>query len=115
MRKGKELRPPVWIGRRGWLERGKSFAFRHDGIVSIDGARAGQDEALGARTGGGGKNEASAFDINFVATIGMGNRFGDADHGGEMKDVGNAIEGIVQGGRLEDRSMEESAGKALEV
>ena len=78
----------------GW-SGGKSFAFRHDGIVSIDGAGAGQDEALGACTGGGGKNEAGTFDVHFVAAIGMGDRFGDADHGGEMKDVGNASEGIV--------------------
>lgn len=70
---------------------------------------------MGARTGGGGKNEASTFDVHFVAAIGMGDRFGNADHGGEMKDVGNAIEGIVEGGRLEDRSIEEAAGKALEV
>jgi len=70
---------------------------------------------LGARTGGGGKNEAGTFDVHFVAAIGMGDRFGDADHGGEMKDVGNASEGIVEGGRLEDRSMEEAAGKALKV
>jgi hypothetical protein len=32
-----------------------------------------------------------------------------------MKDVGNTSEGIVEGGRLEDRSMEKAAGKALEV
>ncbi len=70
---------------------------------------------MGARTGGGGKDEAGTFDVHFVAAIGMGDRFGDADHGGEMKDVGNASEGIVEGGRLEDRSMEEAAGKALKV
>ena len=70
---------------------------------------------MGARTGGGGKNEAGAFDIDFVAAIGMGDRFGDADHGGEMKDVGNASESIVQGGRIEDRAMEEAERKALEV
>jgi hypothetical protein len=70
---------------------------------------------LGPRTGGGGKDEAGAFDIDFVATIGMGDRFGDADHGGEMKDVGDASEGIVEGGGLENGSMEEAAGKALEV
>ena len=78
----------------GW-SGGQSFGFRHNRIVSIDGARAGQDEALGTRTGGGGKNEAGAFGIDFVATIGMGDRFGDADHGGEMKDVGDASEGIL--------------------
>jgi hypothetical protein len=50
---------------------------------------------LGARTGGGGKNETGTFDIDFVAAIGMGDRFGDADHGGEMEDVGNASEGIL--------------------
>ena len=70
---------------------------------------------MGARTSGSGKNEAGTFDVHFVAAIGMGDGFGDADHGGEMKDVGNANEGIVEGGRLEDRSMEEAARKALEV
>ena len=98
----------------GW-SGGESFGFWHSGIISIDGAGTGQDEALSASTSGGGKDEAGAFDIHFVAAIGMGDRFGDADHGGEMKDVGNASEGIVEGGRLEDRSMEKAAGKALEV
>ena len=70
---------------------------------------------MGARTGGRGKNEAGTFDVHSVAAVGMSDRFGDADHGGEMKDVGNASEGIVEGGRLEDRSMEEAAGKALKV
>ncbi len=83
------------MGVRASWGGGKSFGFRHDGIVSIDGAGAGQDETLGARTGGGGKNEAGTFDVHFVAAIGMGDRFGDADHGGEMKDVGDASEGIL--------------------
>ena len=98
----------------GW-SRGKSFGFWHGGIISVDGAGTGKDEALGASTGGGGKNEAGAFDIDFVAAIGMGDRFGHANHGGEMEDVGNASEGIVEGGGLEDGSMEETAGKTLEV
>lgn len=65
--------------------------------------------------GGGGKNKASSLDIHFVAAIGIGDRFGDADHGSEMKDVGDASEGVLESSGIKDRATEKAAGKALEV
>ncbi|MCX6976796.1 MAG: hypothetical protein NTX04_02420 [Verrucomicrobia bacterium] len=100
--------------RAGW-GGGEGFSFGHRGIVAVDCTGAGEDEALCAGTGGGGKNKASSFDIHFVAPIGMGERFGDADHSGEMKDVGNSSEGVLQRGRIKDRATEQAAGKALKV
>ena len=45
----------------------------------------------------------------------MGDRFGDADHGGEMEDVGDPSEGVLQRGGIKDRATEQAAGKALKV
>jgi len=98
----------------GW-GGGEGFSFGHGGIVSIDCTGAGEDEALCAGTGCGGKNEASSLDIHFVTPIGMCDRFRDADHSGEMKDVGNSSKGVLQRGGIKDRATEEAAGKALKV
>ena len=100
--------------RAGW-GGGKGFSFGHGGIVTVDCTGAGEDEALCAGTGCGGKNKASSLDIHFVAPIGMGDRFRDADHSGEMKDVGDPSEGVLQRGGIKDRSTEQAAGKALKV
>lgn len=100
--------------RAGW-GWGKGFGFGHGGIVAVDGTGAGEDEALCAGTGGGGKNKASSLDIHFVATIGMGDRFRNADHSGEMKDVGDPSERVLQRGGIKDRATEQATGKALKV
>ena len=113
--KAKSFARKFGLGVRAGWGGGKSFSFWHGGIVAVDGTGAGEDEALCPGTGGGGKNKASSLDIHFVAPIGMGDRFRDADHSGEMKDVGDPSEGVLQRGGIKDRATEKAAGKALKV
>lgn len=113
--KAKAFRREFGLGVRAGWGGGKGFDFGHRGIVAVDGTGAGENEALCASTGGGGKNEASSLDIDFVATIGMGDRFRDADHSGEMKYVSDPSEGVLQRGGIKDRAREQATGKALKV
>jgi hypothetical protein len=93
--KAKSFAREFGLGVRAGWGGGKGFGFGHRGIVTVNCTGAGEDEALCAGTGGGGKNKASSLDVHFVAPIGMGDRFRNADHSGEMKDVGDPIEGVL--------------------
>jgi hypothetical protein len=64
--------------------------------------------------GGSIKNSAGAFYIDFLAIGRIGYRFGDTDHGGEMKNVGDIPHRLGEEFAIENRTLKKMAGQADE-
>lgn len=94
---------------------GQGFVFGHDRIVAVDGAGASENEAGGPGESGGFENKAGASDIHLPTARGMGDGFGDADHGGKMKDVGYSRKGLGEEMGLQNRTVDELMRNSAEI
>ena len=50
-----------------------------------------------------------------MTTGGMGDRFGNADHGGQMKDMRDSSERLTEKVGIEDGSLKKTAGESRKV
>ena len=107
----RELGFRIGAGRRG---RG-GFRFGHGGFIAVHGAGTGEDKAFGSGLGGGRKDPAGSFHIDFMAAGGVGDGFGDTDQGGEMEDVGDSGAGLGQWGGIENGALKEGAVDADKI